>query len=127
MAYSTPYQLKFSIAIKPSSTLTERIRERGETTNFADPLDEPTDKVLDVFTRQPSGNDLHIIVELPATSEFRLHFTLLNYVHDVVSSLHLRFFFHALSLSFVTVPRRTVPAIFSPVVLPPHNAFSTCT
>ena len=78
MAYFTPYQLRVPIAVKPSGTLTERIKMQGKIINFADPLDEPTDKVLDVFIRPPSESDLHIIVKLSVTSELMLQFTLPN-------------------------------------------------
>jgi len=72
VAYFTPYQLKDFIAIKSLSTLIERIKERGDILDIVDVLSEPTDKVLDVFIRQPCEDDLHIIVEIPATGELRL-------------------------------------------------------
>jgi len=49
MAYFSLFQLEASIAVRPSDTLTERIRAHGEISEFARKLYEPTDKVLDIF------------------------------------------------------------------------------
>jgi hypothetical protein len=75
MAYFSLFQLETSIAVSPSDTLAERIKALGEISTFATKLNEP-EKMLGVFIRPPSSNDLHIIVKLPVTSELMLHFTL---------------------------------------------------
>ena len=53
------------MAVKPSPTLTTRIRELGTLVDFADELDEPVDSVSDTFPHPPERH-LHIIIELPS-------------------------------------------------------------
>ena len=63
------WQLRNPIAVKPSRTLAERIRELGKPADFADELDEPVDSISDALPHCPADH-LHIYVALPAPSEW---------------------------------------------------------
>jgi hypothetical protein len=72
VAYFNTYQLKDPMVIKSTRSLVEHIQSLGDPPNFADELDELTDKVSDIFPQQPFQSDLHIIATLPAAGEWRV-------------------------------------------------------
>jgi hypothetical protein len=102
------WQLKNPIIIKPSATLAERIRSLGDKfADFADELDEPADKVSDIFPSPREGH-FHIIVKLPVTggwSMLPLHMT----SADNAVSNPFHFPLQSASRMAIIVIRRTSP------------------
>jgi len=62
------YQLIRPEPVEPEDTLTQRIRSRGDVATFAKRL-TATQKVSTLFPQHPLEDHVHILVQLPSSSE----------------------------------------------------------